>query len=177
MEKSPRSYTLLQCSVFQHMHHSQRDARSKSFIRRSSQDHFLRIQNLYRLGIIQKHRNNWKQENLVRGLMYKTVCKRQDGLHKMMSSTYLSPTDTWDWMLATWKAGRKRQGWTHSNTHTVVGKGRTELNSGIRELAALEQVQHLITSSSWSSPEYASLPTKRQINVISDYGFDIVDFN
>lgn len=50
-------------------------------------------------------------------------------------------------MLAAWKAGRKRQGWTHLNTHTVVGKGRTELNSEIRELAALEQVQHLITSS------------------------------
>lgn len=141
------------------------------------QDHFLRIQNLYHLGIIQKDRNNQKQENPVTGLTYKTLCKRQDGLHEMMSYTYLSPTDTRDWMLAAWKAGRKRQGWTHLNTHTVVGKGRTELNSEIRELAALEQVQHLITSSSWSWPEYASLPTKRQIHVMSDYGFDTVDFN
>lgn len=60
------------------------------------QDHFLRIQNLYHLGIIQKDRNNQKQENPVTGLTYKTLCKRQDGLHEMMSYTYLSPTDTRD---------------------------------------------------------------------------------
>lgn len=131
MEKSPRSYILLQCYVFQCMHHSQRDTRYKSFIRRPSQDHFLRIQNLYHLRIIQKekHRNNWKQENPLTGLTYKTLCKRSDGLHKIMSYIYLSPMDTWDWMLATSKAGRKRQRWTH----TVVGKGRTELNSRMHE--------------------------------------------
>lgn len=93
MEKSPRSYTLLQRSVSQCMHHSQRDTRSKSFIRRPRQDHFLRIQNLYHLGIIQKDRNNQKQENPVTGLTYKTLCKRQDGLHEMMSYTYLPFTN------------------------------------------------------------------------------------
>lgn len=113
------------------MHHSQRDTWSKFFIRRPSQDHFLSIQNLYYLGIIQKEKdmNNWKQENPLTGLMYERLCKGWGGLHKMMSYTYLWPTDTQDWILATWKSGRKRQGWTHLNTHPVVGKGRTEHNS------------------------------------------------
>lgn len=142
MEKSPRSYTLLQCSVFQCMHHSQSDTRSKSFIRRPSQDHFFRIQNLYHLGMIQKDRNNWKQENPMTGLTYKTLCKRQDGLHEMMSYTYLSPTDTWDWMLAAWKAGKDKAGLTWIPTQWW-GKGEQSL------IQRLEKLLHLSRCSTW----------------------------
>lgn len=95
----------------------------------------VKITSLGHLGITQKEkdRNNLKQENPLTGLTYETLGKRWDGLQKMMSYTYLSPMDTWDWMLAIWKAGRKRQGWTRFNTDTVVGKGRTEFNSRMQE--------------------------------------------
>lgn len=80
-------------------------------------------------------------------------------------------------------AGKDKAGltWIHTKWwgkgEQGLVQGCMRVIQGIREAAAPVQVQHLIISSSWSSPEYASLPNKRQINAISDYGFDTVDFN
>lgn len=59
--------------------------------------------------------------------------------------------------------------WWEKGEESLI-QGCIKVLSGIREPAALVQVQHLIISSSWSSPEYASLPTKSQTHEISDYG-------
>lgn len=183
MEKCPSSYTPPQCSVFQCMHHSQKDTRFKSFIRRPSQDTSLGFSHL-RIIQKEKDRSNWKQENPVTGLTYETLCKRWDGLHKMMSYTYLSPTDTWDWMLATWKAGRKRQGWSHLNTHIAGGKGRTELNSRMHESTFGDK--RTSCTCAGAAPDYIKFLIQPRICILANQEsnscnlilwFDIVDFN
>lgn len=148
------------------MHHSQRDSWCKFFIRRPSQDLFLRIQNLYYLGIIQKEkdRNNWKQENPLTDLMYETLCKGWDGLHKIMSYTYLSPMD-----MARLNAGYL-ESWQEktrldSLECTVVGKGRTELNS-LQE----STLGHKRTSCNCAgaAPDYIEFPIQPRICILAN---------
>lgn len=65
------------------------------------------------------------------GLTYETLCKRWDGLHKIV---YLAFTNRHLRLNAGYlESWQKRLGWTHLNTHTVIWKGRTELNLKMHE--------------------------------------------